>query len=87
MKVEFDYVITSEDLESYKLHNFKSAIDRINIPTENILHIAGSIYHDITPASKLGLATGWMNRKNEREESGADLEVSNLKRLISVMGL
>lgn len=95
LKVEFDYVITAEQVESYKpsLHNFKSAIERMGVPPEKVLHIAQSIYHDVVPAKTLGLSTVWVNRRKGREGFGAtlpastnpDLEVPDLKTLVSIM--
>jgi 2-haloacid dehalogenase len=93
LKVEFDWIITAEQVKSYKpsLHNFKFAIGKIGISPEKILHVAQSIYHDIIPAKKLGLTTVWLNRKKEfGAEYGTaqpDLEVPDLKTLVSIMDL
>ena len=95
LKVKFDYIITAKQAKSYKpsLNNFKFAIKKICMPTENILHVAQSIYHDIIPAKKVGLATVWVNRRKGKKGFGAtpparsspNLEVSNLKALVSVI--
>ncbi|MCK4781419.1 haloacid dehalogenase type II [Candidatus Parcubacteria bacterium] len=95
--VKFDYVITAEQVKSYKpsLENFKFAIDKMGIAPEKILHIAQSIYHDIIPAKALGLSSVWVNRKKDKEGSGAtpsatsqpDFEVPNLKTLVHIMNL
>jgi len=97
LKVQFDKVITAEYTKSYKpsLHNFNIAIDRIGVSPTKILHIAQSIYHDIIPARKIGLATVWVNRRYNQNGSGAtpqaesnpDLQVSSLAELTSLMGL
>ena len=73
--VEFDYIITAEQVKSYKpsLNNFKYAIERIEFPAEQIIHAACSVYHDIVPASSLGLTTVWIDRRADREGSGAAL--------------
>ena len=94
LEVEFDWIVTAEQVKSYKpsLENFKYAIQRIGLPPERILHVAGSIYHDIVPASSLGLSTVWVNRRLGQEGSGAalpaqgkpDLEVPDLKTLASL---
>lgn len=93
LNVEFDWVITAEQVKSYKpsLNNFKRAIERMEMPPEKILHVAGSIYHDIVPASSLGIKTVWVNRRANQEGSGAalaasgkaDLEVPDLKTLVA----
>lgn len=93
LQVEFDWVITAEQAKSYKpsFNNFELAIQRIGIPRDKILHIAQSVYHDIIPASTLGLSTVWVNRRKSKEGFGAtspackqaDLEVPDLKTLVS----
>lgn len=72
LNVKFDYIITAEQVKSYKpsLKNFKFAIDKIGIAPEKILHIAQSIYHDIIPAKTLGLSTIWVNRRKGKEGAG-----------------
>lgn len=95
--VNFDYVITAEDLKSYKPspNNFDGMIQRIGIPKEQILHVAQSLFHDILPAKKLGLSTVWVNRRHKKKRSGAtppaqvqpDVTVPDLSTLVSLMQL
>lgn len=97
LKVEFDYLITAEQVGSYKpsLNNFKFAIEKIGVSPEKIVHIAQSIYHDIIPAKTLGLSTVWVNRRKGKEGTGAtppasgqpDLEVPDLKKLVQIIEL
>lgn len=94
LDVKFDWVVTAEQANSYKpsLNNFKLAIERIGLPSEKILHVAQSIYHDIIPAKSFGLSTVWVNRRGSKEGFGAtpsasgqpDLEVPDLKTLVSM---
>ncbi len=96
LKIEFDWIITSEQARSYKpsLNNFRFAIEKIGVPIENILHIAQSMYHDIIPAKAIGLSTAWVNRRKGKEGTGAtpathsntELEVPDLKTLVSIIG-
>jgi len=62
LQVPFDFVITAQQVGSYKpsLNNFNAAIARIGISKDCILHLAGSLYHDIAPAKQLGLSTVWI---------------------------
>ncbi|NJM71166.1 MAG: haloacid dehalogenase type II [Scytonema sp. RU_4_4] len=98
LQVEFDEVVTAQQVKSYKpsVQNFQVAIARIakiGIPSDKILHVAGSIYHDIVPANSLGLSTVWVNRRLGQEGSGAalpaqgkpDLEVPDLKSLVATI--
>ncbi|MES1022457.1 haloacid dehalogenase type II [Gloeocapsa sp. BRSZ] len=87
LKVEFDEIITAEQAQSYKpsLNNFKLAFSRIGIPQEQILHVAASLYHDIVPARSLGLTTVWVNRNAEASSNLPDLEVPDLRSLVSLI--
>jgi 2-haloacid dehalogenase len=97
LEVTFDWIITAEQVKSYKPshQNFHEAMKRIGIPKERILHVAQSIYHDIIPAKALGLNTVWVNRRKGMTGSGAtkpaaetpDLEVPDLMTLVRRMGL
>ena len=92
--VEFDYIITAEQVKSYKpdLKNFKYAIEKIEFPAEQIIHAACSVYHDIVPASSLGLTTVWIDRRANQEGSGAalpataqaDLKIADLQTLANL---
>ena len=95
LEVEFDFVITAEQTQSYKpaKNNFEFAINKMKIAPEKLLHIAQSIYHDIVPAKGIGLSTIWVNRRQEKKGFGAtlpasskpDLEVPDLKTLVDLM--
>jgi len=95
--VEFDWVITAQQLKSYKpsLANFRGAIERIGLPKDKILHVAQSLFHDIAPAREMGLSTVWINRRHDKQGFGAtptahvqpDLELPDLVNLAAQMGL
>ena len=91
LKVEFDWVITAEQVKSYKpsLNNFKQAIHRIGLGPDKILHVAQSVYHDIIPAKSLGLATVLVRRRGAGAtlpaEGRPDLEVPDLKTLAAMI--
>ena len=71
--VEFDWIITAQQAQSYKpaLRNFELAFERIDVPRERILHVAQSLFHDHVPAKQLGMTTVWINRRAGREGFGA----------------
>ncbi|MCU1287192.1 MAG: haloacid dehalogenase, type [Acidobacteriales bacterium] len=91
LEVPFDHVITAEQVGSYKPshRNFQTALNRIGLPKEKILHVAESIFHDVIPARELGLRSVWVNRRAARGGVGAsmnavgtpDLEVPDLETL------
>ena len=65
LEVEFDLVVTAEDIGSYKPdpRNFQALFERLKvIDRSRLLHVAQSLYHDHEPALALGLQTVWINR-------------------------
>ena len=68
--VAFDFVVTAEDVGSYKpAHgHFQRLIDAHG-GTGRALHVASSLYHDGAPANDLGLAFVWINRYKERNNT------------------
>jgi len=91
LEVAFDEVITAQQAHAYKpsLKIFELALSRINSPAHRVLHVGQSIYHDVVPAQRLGLATVWVNRPSARPGVGAvkaarakpDLTVGSLAEL------
>ena len=95
LEVRFDQVITAQQCRSYKpsLNNFNTALSRIGLPPDRILHVAESLFHDVAPARKLGLVSVWVNRRKARQGVAAsrsaevrpDLEVPDLKGLADLV--
>ncbi len=95
LKVEFDHVITAQQLTCYKPSDqfFRQALRRLRIPRDQVLHVAQSIYHDIVPAKRMQLSAVWVNRRKNLAGFGAtppayaepDLEISDLKSLAAMM--
>lgn len=91
LSVAFDHVITAQQARCYKpcANIFRLAQDRIGVQPEQWLHVGQSIYHDVIPARKLGIATVWVHRPSPRPGAGAakaasgapDLEVPDLSTL------
>ncbi len=67
LNTEFDVVITSEELGSYKPSpaNFMEALRRFHLPADQIVHVAQSRFHDIIPARDLGMNAVWINRYHD----------------------
>lgn len=77
--VDFDAVITAEDVGSYKPdpRNFEAltaTIQNLGIQSEKVLHVAQSLFHDHVPAKAAGLATVWIDRRHDRPGWGATPE-------------
>ncbi len=71
--VTFDWVVTAQQVGAYKPdpHNFETALERLGLPRERVLHVAQSLFHDHVPAKRLGLATAWIDRRRGRPGFGA----------------
>lgn len=92
--VTFDLVLTAEDIGSYKpaRRNFEVALDRLDrtfgIGKGALLHAACSVFHDIVPASAMGITTAWINRRNDIGALGqaarADYEVADMAGLVAL---
>jgi len=93
--VKFDLIVTAEQVQSYKpsLRNFQEALRRSGLSRDEVLHAGQSVYHDIVPASFLGIANVWVNRPSVRPGAGAakpasaqpQFEVQNLNELLALM--
>jgi 2-haloalkanoic acid dehalogenase type II len=72
----FVALITAEDLKSYKPapKHWEAALKRLHQPPERVLHVAGSLHHDVRPARALGFPTAWINRRGEAVPDDLDPE-------------
>jgi 2-haloacid dehalogenase len=88
--VEFDGVITAEQVKSYKPSHghWKRMTESFKLPKENVLHVAASYEHDIVPAKELGFQVVWINRKNEKAKGiiNPDYEFRDLRPLVNLLG-
>jgi 2-haloacid dehalogenase len=78
--VEFELTVAASEIGSYKpapthWDEFfaRSGADRVSH-----VHVAASLFHDIAPASMLGLRTIWINRLGEEAEPQPDVELRSL---------
>jgi len=67
--VEFDAILTAQDIGSYKPdpRNFAALIAKITelgYGKGESLHVAQSLYHDHVPAQQAGLKTVWIDRRS-----------------------
>jgi 2-haloacid dehalogenase len=69
--VPFELAIVAGDIGSYKpAHRHWEAFRELTgvLPGEHV-HVAQSLYHDIAPATELGIPTIWVNRLGEPADS------------------
>jgi putative hydrolase of the HAD superfamily len=77
--VEFDRVITAEDVMAYKpapnhFETLDETLKEMGIRRERLLHVAQSLFHDHVPAKRHGLPSVWINRRHDRPGWGATPE-------------
>ena len=82
--IEFDFVVTAQDVQCYKpAHGLfkKMLADHAN--SETTLHVAQSLFHDGIPARDISLAFVWINRYNQQADAALPMaaEMPNLKAL------
>ncbi|HVT37672.1 MAG TPA: HAD family hydrolase [Gemmatimonadaceae bacterium] len=74
--IEFELVITAEEVGSYKpdLRNFEyllASLAKRGVQAGGVLHTAQSLFHDVAPAKRLNLATNWIDRRANAPGWGA----------------
>jgi 2-haloacid dehalogenase len=81
--VPFELAIVASEIGSYKPGHahWSRFFAETGAPQETHVHVAQSHFHDIAPASELGLRSIWINRYGERHEPPATRELGDLSRL------
>ena len=69
--VAWDFAVTAEKVGAYKpdfphFVHMISHCGRLGVDPDRILHVGQSLRADVAPATRLGLATAWINRKGRR---------------------
>ncbi len=85
--VDFDFVITAEQVQAYKPAQAHFLEAKKRIGTARWLHAAQSNFHDIVPCNHLGIPTAWVNRHGEPALPGGTpmLEVRDLAKLADAL--
>jgi 2-haloacid dehalogenase len=85
--VPFDLAIVAEDVHSYKpAHgHWERFYELTTADPGRHVHVAQSHFHDIAPASELGLASIWVNRLAERADPAPTRELADLSPLPDTM--
>ena len=81
--VPFDEIVVAQEIGSYKpAHkHWDEFFARTHAPREGHVHVAASLFHDIIPASELGLTSVWINRLGETAPVQPTRELPDLLRL------
>jgi 2-haloacid dehalogenase len=78
--VPFELAIVAGEIGSYKPahRHWEVFEERTGVPRTAHVHVGASLYHDIAPATALGLRTVWINRLGEEPEPQPDVELHTL---------
>jgi 2-haloacid dehalogenase len=76
--VPFEGAIVASEIGSYKpaLGHWRAFEERVGRLPD--VHVGASHYHDVVPASGLGIPTVWINREGERREPPPSRELPDL---------
>ena len=88
MPVDFDLVVTAQQVRSYKPDpaHFKEAERRIGTK-KGWVHVASSYYYDVEPCLKAKVPVIWVNRNKEQLEPGAKKPTAEVKSLLEAAKL
>ena len=78
--VPVDLAIVASEIGSYKPSpgHWDEFFARSGADRERHVHVGASLFHDIAPATALGLHTIWINRLGEAPEPQPDVELHSL---------
>src|SRR3954451_1516577 len=81
--VPFELAIVASEIGSYKpaSEHWEHFFQPIAVPRARHVHVAQSHFHDVVPATALGLRTVWINRYGEGGEPAPTRELPDLSRL------
>ena len=85
--VSFDLAIVAGEIESYKPapRHWEVFRQRTEADPSHHVHVAQSLFHDIAPASELGLQTVWINRLDEPEDPRPTRTLAGVARLADTL--
>ena len=83
----FELAIVASEVGSYKpAHGHWEAFDRATeADSRRHVHVAQSHFHDVVPATELGLQTVWINRLSEQGDPAPTRELPDLSGLGDVL--
>jgi 2-haloacid dehalogenase len=85
--VPFDETIVASEIGSYKPghRHWQEFFARTHADRDRHVHVAASLYHDIAPATELGLRSVWVNRLGETAGPEPTRELPDLTELSVVL--
>jgi 2-haloacid dehalogenase len=81
--VPFEIAIVASEIGSYKPghRHWLAFFEQTGAARERHVHVAQSYFHDVVPATELGLKSIWVNRRGERHDPPPTRELRDLTRL------
>jgi len=76
--VDFEFAIVASEIGSYKPDHGHWRAFRERVTPDVHVHVGASLFHDVAPATELGLPTVWINRLGEEPEPQPDVELHSL---------
>src|SRR6185437_3341092 len=76
--VDFEFAVVASEIGSYKPDHGHWRAFRERVTPDVHVHVAASLFHDVAPATELGLPTIWINRLGEEPEPQPDVELHSL---------
>jgi 2-haloacid dehalogenase len=83
----FDVTVVASEIGSYKPspRHWEEFFSRTGAGREGYVHVGASLFHDIAPATALGVRTVWVNRLGEEAEPQPDVELHTLAGLADAL--
>jgi len=79
--VPFELTIVASEIGSYKPDHGHWRTFRGQASPDVHVHVGASLFHDIRPATELGISTIWVNRLGEQPKPHPDVELRSLSGL------
>ena len=79
--VHFDLSIVASEIGSYKpaVRHWEVFRERVGgVDSIRHVHVAQSLFHDIAPATELGIAAIWINRQGEQEDARPNVTLTGV---------
>jgi len=88
LDVPFDLLITAADAGSYKPApgHWERFLAETGAERSRHVHVAASLFHDIEPASRMGMPAVWINRLGESSDLPRAAELIDLSDLPDALG-
>ncbi len=85
--VEFELAVVAGEIGSYKPSpwHWEVFLGRSDADRNRHVHVAASLFHDIAPATALGIPTVWINRLGEDPEPQPTRELHDLSALADTL--